>query len=178
MEPFIGQIQPFGFNFAPRGWAMCNGQLLAIAQNQALFSLLGTTYGGDGRTTFGLPDLRGRYMMHMGQGPGLSARPLGQTSGSETTTLTSANLPASTTGAAFQLGAGPGTLGNGTGAYLAANSLGESIFTNTPPSDPPATLQGVSVGSNSGNSQAFNNLPPYQVVNVCIALVGIFPSRS
>ena len=176
MEPFIGQIQAFGFNFAPRGWAFCDGQLLAISQNQALFSLLGTMYGGDGRTTFGLPDLRGRFMMHRGDGPGLSSRLLGQKAGSENTILNAANLPAGGTGS-LQLGAGPGTLSNGSGAYLAANSLGESIFTSVAPADPPATLLGLTSAS-GGASQAFNNLPPYQVINVCIALVGIFPSRS
>ena len=93
MEPFIGQIQPFGFNFAPKGWALCDGQLQSIAQNSALFSLLGTTYGGDGRTTFALPDLRGRTMLHQGQGPGLTTRVIGEKSGTETTTLIASNLP-------------------------------------------------------------------------------------
>ena len=93
-EAFIGEIRFFGGTFAPRGWALCNGQLLAISSNQALFSLLGTTYGGDGRTTFALPDARGRAMIHAGQGPGLSSRPLGQTGGNETNTLTAAQMPA------------------------------------------------------------------------------------
>lgn len=93
MEPFLGQIQAFGFNFAPRGWAGCNGQLLSIAQNTALFSLLGTTYGGNGQTTFALPDLRGRYMVNQGQGPGLSLYTIGQVGGTETTTLTSTQMP-------------------------------------------------------------------------------------
>lgn len=176
MEPFLGQIQAFGFNFAPRGWAKCEGQLIAISSNSALFSLLGTIYGGDGRTTFALPDLRGRYMMNAGNGPGLSSRPQGSRSGTETTTLNTANLPAGGA-ASLQLGAGPGTLGNGSGAFLAANSLGESIFTSVAPASPPATLNGVTAGA-SGSSQSFNNLSPYLVVNVCIALQGIFPSRS
>jgi microcystin-dependent protein len=88
MDPFIGQIQAFPYNFAPRGWAFCDGQLLAISSNTALFSLLGTTYGGDGRSTFGLPDLRGRVPIHSGKGPGLTSRQLGQRAGAETTTLT------------------------------------------------------------------------------------------
>ncbi len=92
-DPFIGQIQTFGFNFAPRGWARCDGQLLPISSNSALFSLLGTTYGGDGRTTFGLPDLRGRAALHQGQGPGLSNRNLGQRAGAENTTLTVNQMP-------------------------------------------------------------------------------------
>ena len=93
MDPFIGQIQAFGFNFAPAGWAHCNGQLLAISQNTALFSLLGTTYGGDGRTTFGLPEMRGRSIRHVGTGPGLSAVSWGQRGGATTATLIAANLP-------------------------------------------------------------------------------------
>ena len=93
MDPFIGEIIMFGGNFAPRGWALCNGQLLSISQNSALFSILGTTYGGDGRTTFGLPDLRGRVSMHPGTGPGLSPRSLGQKGGAETETLTTSNMP-------------------------------------------------------------------------------------
>lgn len=175
MEPFLGQIQAFGFNFAPRGWAFCDGQLLAITSNAALFSLLGTIYGGDGRTTFALPDLRGRVLLHQGTGPGLTPRTIGFRSGAETTILSPANLPAGGN-VELQLGNGVGALGNGTGAYLAANSLGESIFTAVPPASPPATLRGLSGGG--GNSQAFNNLPPYLVGNVCIALQGIFPSRS
>ncbi|MEM8909888.1 MAG: tail fiber protein, partial [Bacteroidota bacterium] len=93
MEPFIGQIMMFGGNFAPRGWALCNGQLMPISQNQALFSLLGTTYGGDGRTTFALPDLRGRAAMHAGHGPGLTDRRLGQRSGTETNTMNTLQMP-------------------------------------------------------------------------------------
>ena len=93
MDPFIGLIVMFGGNFAPRGWALCDGQLLSISSNSALFSILGTTYGGDGRTTFGLPDLRGRVPMHPGTGPGLSPRTLGQKSGTETVQLTTAQLP-------------------------------------------------------------------------------------
>src|SRR5687767_9318635 len=96
MEPFLGQIQAFGFNFAPRGWAQCQGQLLAINTNTALFSLLGTTYGGNGQTTFALPDFRGRTMVGQGQGPGLSAYTIGQVGGTESVTLTSNNLPAHT----------------------------------------------------------------------------------
>ena len=95
-EPFIGQIQPFAFNFAPRNWALCDGQLLPISQNTALFSLIGTTYGGDGRTTFGLPDLRGRVPIHQGHGPGLSSYVIGQTGGSATNTLTQAQMPSHT----------------------------------------------------------------------------------
>jgi microcystin-dependent protein len=167
-EPFIGQIQPFGFNFAPRGWAFCNGQLLPIAQNTALFSLLGTTYGGDGRTTFGLPDLRGRAALHYGQGPGLSDRRLGQRSGTETNTLQVANLAAHTHKA--QVSSALGNTDVATGHYLA----------QTPEDNYHSTTDGSMGGTSAstGNNQAVNNMQPYLTINVCIALTGIFPSRS
>lgn len=174
MEFFLGQIFMGGWSFAPRGSVRCDGQLLPISQFTALFSLLGTTYGGDGRTTFAVPDLRGRVPMHTGNGPGLTSRPQGQKSGQEVVTLTTAQVPAS--GAQVQLGGGAGTVGQGGGNYLAANSLGETIFTSTAPADPPAVLNGVVGGS--GGSQAHNNMQPYIVVNFCIAVQGIFPSRN
>ncbi|TXF90465.1 phage tail protein [Neolewinella aurantiaca] len=173
MEYYLGQIIMGGWNFAPRGTFRCDGQLLPIAQYTALFSLLGTTYGGDGRTTFGLPDLRGRVPMHEGTGPGLTSRPLGQRSGQESVTLTSNQIPAGL--GSLQLGAGAGTLGQGGGNYLAANSLGESIFTATGPATPPATLNGVVGG---GGNQSHNNMQPYLVITFCIASQGIFPSRN
>jgi len=168
MTPFIGTILAFGGNFAPRGWAKCEGQLLAIAQNTALFSILGTTYGGDGRTTFALPDFRGRSMVGSGRGPGLSDIRLGQRGGVENQTLISANLPS----VPIRLGGGVGNKGNGTNSYLAANSLGETIFTDTPGS---ATLN---AGSAGGPSQSFNNRSPYQAITIIIALQGTFPSRN
>jgi len=173
MEPFIGQIIMGGWNFAIRGFAKCDGQLLPISQNTALFSLLGTTYGGDGRTTFALPDLRGRVPIHEGQGPGLASRRLGERSGQESVTLNSTEV--SPSNVQLLLGAGAGTLGQGSGAFLAANSLGETIFTATPPASPAATLNGV---ANSGGGQAHNNMQPYLVITFLIALQGIFPSRS
>lgn len=173
MESFIGQILCVGFNFSPRNYADCDGQLVSISQNTALFSLLGTTYGGDGRSTFALPDLRGRVPVHTGNGPGLSSRSMGQKSGQEAVTLTSAEVPPS--GAQLQLGAGPGTVGQGAGNYLSANSLGETIFTASGPANPPAVLNGVSGG---GGGQSHNNMQPYLVVRYVICLVGIFPSRN
>lgn len=161
-DPFIGEIMLLPYNFAPRGWAFCNGQLLPISSNTALFSLLGTTYGGDGRTTFGLPDLRGRAAISSGTGPGLSNRPLGQRGGQEDVTLTTPEMPAHD----HDIVLGAGGPSSGTGGQhpqisnLSTNS-GDSIST-----------------SGVGGGQAHNNMPPFLALNYCIALVGIFPSRS
>jgi len=176
MEPFIGQIIMFGGTFAPRGWALCDGTLLAIAQNQALFSILGTTYGGDGRTTFGLPDLRGRVSMHPGAGPGLSNRKLGEKGGTETNTLTSAQMPlvpvkvssGNATQTAATAGASIATPGTTSGRTFTAT---EGFNTSTPD----ITLNSASAG---GNSAAVNNIQPYECVNYIIALQGTYPSRS
>ncbi|MBT8188694.1 MAG: tail fiber protein [Croceitalea sp.] len=170
MDPILGQIQAFGFNFAPAGWAQCNGQLLSIAQNTALFSLLGTIYGGDGETTFALPDLRGRASLHVGTGPGLTTRPIGQRSGQETHTLTTQQMP-----------------NHNHSVSLASNSSagGESIATGIIASHPGAFSEegnGAVLGGltqqNAGGSQSHNNMQPYIVINYCIALVGIFPSQN
>ncbi len=158
-DPFVGEIMLVPYNFAPRGWAFCNGQLLALSANTALFSLLGTTYGGDGRTTFGLPDLRGRYAMSSGAGPGLSPRSLGQMSGSEQVTLTAAQIPSHTHTSPFS--DGPGTI---SGAH-------DRVVTDTKSNE--NALTGA-----TGGGQAHDNLSPFLVLNYCIALVGIFPSRS
>jgi microcystin-dependent protein len=163
MEPFIGQIQAFGFNFAPRGWASCDGQLIAINQNTALFSLLGTTYGGDGRTTFALPDLRGRTMLSAGNGLGLSDRRLGSQGGSENNTLTVNQLPSHN----HALGAG---------ATVSIPVSGEDADPDGVYGSGPLPLSGNT--ANQGGQQAFNNMQPYLVVNICIALQGIFPSRN
>ena len=167
-EPFIGQIQSFGFNFAPRNWAMCNGQLLSIAQNTALFSLLGTTYGGNGQTTFALPDLRGRTSLHQGQGPGLTNRTIGEVSGSETVTLIITEMPMHN----HLVNASAGTKLN---AIPASNNLGgATIYTN-------AALDSVMdpvMITPTGGSQPHQNMQPYLVINWCIALQGIFPSRN
>ena len=170
MEPYLAQIIMFGGNFAPRGWAFCDGQLLAISQNQALFSLLGTTYGGDGRTTFGLPDLRGRVAMHAGNGPGLTPRPLGQKAGSETNTLVVGQLPAHSH--TFNLPAKEeGNADAPDNAFVAGD--GTSSFGTT--SD---TNMAAVTTANTGSNQSVNNIQPFQCVNYIIALQGLFPSRS
>lgn len=175
MEPFIGQIIMFGGNFAPRGWALCDGQLLPISQNAALFSILGTTYGGDGRTTFALPALRGRFAMHAGSGPGLTPRPLGQRSGVETVTLNLTEIPSHNHTATVNVGVNTQTGEESTpdGQILSAIPAGfneEGINGN---------LGGVSATiNNNGGNQSHNNMPPYTVVNYIIALQGIFPSRN
>lgn len=168
MEPFLGQIMFFAGNFAPRGWALCDGQLLPIAQNSALFSILGTTYGGDGRTTFALPDLRGRIPLHPGQGPGLSNYVLGQKGGNETTTLQMNNLaPHSHALMASAAVAGDDSPAN--------HFIGRSeIYAGGPAA---VTLGSGSVG-NAGEGQPFSNVSPYQCINAIIALQGIFPSRG
>lgn len=179
MNPFIGQIIMFGGNFAPRGWALCNGQLLPIAQNTALFSILGTTYGGDGRTTFGLPSLRGRLAMHAGNGPGLTPRRLGEKSGTETNTLSILNLPSHNHTASgtvsLQGKNGPGDETNPGGGYFA--TAGTDLYADTPNTNMGSSPVTVTVGNNGAN-QPVNNLMPYQCVNYIIALVGTFPSRS
>ena len=178
MEPFIGQIILFAGNFAPRGWAFCDGQLLAISSNTALFSILGTTYGGDGRTTFGLPELRGRSPVHPGTGPGLAPIRLGQKGGTQTTTLGINNIP-SHHHPAGSLAIGVATIGGGeddpAGALL---SPGPEVFSNGNQAAQMGNDSVVGNTANVGNGQAFNNYHPYLGVNYIIALVGLFPSRS
>ena len=171
-DPFIGQMCVFGFNFAPRNWAMCNGQILSIAQNTALFSLLGTTYGGNGQTTFALPDLRSRVNIHFGQGPGLSPYSLGQASGTETVTLLVNNLAAHTHAFAPPCVDDDATLGIPAGKSPATSA--NNIYAN------PAGAATMAPGNTSptGGSQPFGILPPYLAVNWCICLNGIFPSRN
>ena len=173
MEPFIGQIQAFPYNFAPRGWALCDGQLLAISQYQALFSLLGTTYGGDGRTTFGLPDLRGRVPIHSGNGPGLTSRRLGQRAGAEKESLTTNQIPSHSHSVVIKA-LEEGNSDDPEGKLIAGNGL--SSFG----SDNSSTLKNLKPidSSNTGASQSHNNMQPFLCVNFCIALTGIFPSRS
>jgi microcystin-dependent protein len=174
-EPFIAQIMMFGGNFAPRGWAFCSGQILSIAQNTALFSLLGTTYGGNGQTTFALPDLRGRVPIHPGTGPGLSPYDLGQVGGTEATTLLIANMPPHNHTATGAINANSGAANDSipTGNYLAESAIYHS-GTNTAMA---ANSVAVNVGI-SGGGQPFNNIQPYTCVNFIIALEGIFPSRN
>jgi microcystin-dependent protein len=169
-EPFVGEIRMFAGNFAPRGWAFCDGQLLAISQNDALFSLLGTIYGGDGRVTFGLPDARGRIPIHAGSGPGLTSRNLGSRGGSEQVTLTVNQLPAHTH--AWSATNSPATSNSPAGA-APANATGD-VYT----SDFRAENMANNSISNMGGSQSHINLQPFLCINFIIALFGIYPSRS
>lgn len=180
-EPFIGQIIMFGGNFAPRGWALCDGQLLSISQNTALFSILGTTYGGDGRTTFGLPELRGRGPVHPGNGPGLPSVNLGQKSGQPTTTLNTNNMPSHTHSHTntFKVGVSTATV-NSDDPDEKVLGAGPDFYTN---GNIDATMSNGSIAgdltiNNTGNNTAFSNQSPYLAVNFIIALVGIFPSRN
>ncbi len=184
MEGTIGEIRMFAGNFAPRTWAFCEGQLLAISQNTALFSILGTTYGGDGRTTFGLPDLRGRAPIGPGSGPGLPTYRLGQKSGSPTNFLTVNQLPSHTHAVAANVSSGNATQNAATqGASIATPGSGEGrSFTQTAGfnrSTPDVTLNGNSVIiGNTGGSQAVNNMQPFVGIYYIICLQGVFPSRS
>lgn len=161
---FIGEVKMFAGNFAPRGWALCEGQMLSISQHSALFSILGTTYGGDGRTTFALPDLRGRVPVGPGTGPGLSSYRMGQTGGTETNVVTVGNIPAMSYGIpayeASELKGG--AIEKGAKAILTTGSEANSTFTNTI----------------NGLGQSSNNLQPYLGMHYIICLTGTFPSRS
>jgi microcystin-dependent protein len=173
LNPFIGQILAVPFNFAPQGWALCNGQILPISQNTALFSLLGTNFGGNGQSTFGLPDLRGRVPIQFGQGPGLSNYDMGETGGSESVVLTLAQMPGHNHGA-FGFGRRGGTT-SPAGAAWAASSTGDTAY--APLSGAPVAMSAMST-SLTGNNQGHDNRQPYLVLNFIIALVGIFPSRG
>lgn len=174
-DPFVAEIRIFPFNFAPRGWAWCDGQLLPLSQNTALFSLLGTTYGGNGKSNFALPDLQGRAPMHPGQGPGLSLHDLGETGGSETVSLLESEIPSHSHAPVASLAATDeeGTrnpLGNYTGVtppaqafYGPANSL---------------TFMSPNALAPAGGDAPHNNLQPYLTFYFCIALQGIFPPRG
>lgn len=174
MEPFIGEIRLFAGNFAPRGWAFCHGQLIAIAQNTALFSLLGTTYGGDGRTTFGLPDLRGRVPMHEGQGPGLTPHVLGEQSGSETVTLLSTQLPVHSHAVAA-------TTANATSQVARTNlpafTYIDAVTTLYANEDGGTVAMAPGAIASSGSGLPHENRMPTLALNFIIAVEGIFPSR-
>jgi len=170
-DPFVAEIRIFPFNFAPKGWAWCDGQLMPLSQNTALFSLLGTTYGGDGKSTFALPDLQGRAPMHPGQGPGLSLHDLGETGGSETVTLLESEIPAHShaisVSQADGLGSSPAgeqfSTGIGIGMYAAPGAIVQL--------NPSATAP-------AGGDQPHNNLQPYLTFYFNIALQGVFPPRG
>ncbi|HKA20827.1 MAG TPA: tail fiber protein [Blastocatellia bacterium] len=168
-EPFLGMIAIYPYSFAPRGWAFCQGQILPIAQNTALFSLLGTTFGGNGQTTFGLPDLRGRFPNSSGQGPGLSSYDLGQVGGTESVTLTINQLPAHTHPVAPAASTNAPSASKPTGNYPAAGNFYDSA-TN-------AAMGSFPSGPTGGNQPA-GIINPYLTLNYCIALEGIYPSRN
>lgn len=172
-EPFIAEIRIFAGNFAPRSWAFCNGQLLPIAQNTALFSLIGTTYGGDGRTTTALPNLQGRAPMHPGRGPGLTDRRLGQTGGAETVTLSEAQMP--NHNHRLMSSTSPATTFSPTTNSVVSRSAGGNAFDSTHNLN--NSLNEASL-SESGGNQAHNNMQPYLAINYIIALQGLYPSRS
>lgn len=173
-EPFVGEIRMFAGNFAPRGWSYCDGQLLAVSQNDALFSLLGTIYGGDGRTTFGLPDLRGRLPIHAGSGPGLSPRRLGAKSGMEKVTLATTQLPSHT-----HAPAATAAVAN-QGTPSTARVLAQAGTISAYQSGNPSTTVAMNTNSVSkiGGGRDHTNLMPFECVHFIIALFGIYPSRT
>ncbi|MCW3123467.1 MAG: Tail Collar domain protein [Flavipsychrobacter sp.] len=179
MEAFIGSICVFGFNFAPRGWATCNGAVISIQQNSALFSLLGTSFGGNGTTTFGLPNLQGNAGVGFGQGPGLSNYGMGQTGGTTSVTLTASNMPAHTHGLNLQINAAGarGDKSDPTNNFPAGPSGGDNVYIDAPtPSvfmgNPAITL------APAGNNVPMSIVRPYLTMNYCVCTQGIFPSRN
>lgn len=178
MEGYLAQVIGFAGNFAPRNWAFCHGQLIAISSNSALFSLLGTNYGGDGRSTFGLPDLRGRVMVGQGRGPGLQPNVLGQTGGQDFVTLTQANLPAHNHVATMHGESNVATSGDPTNRLLGVVNGATKTYADAVAADEVAMHpDSVTVGM-TGGSQSFNNEQPYKVLNYIICTQGLFPSRS
>ncbi len=180
MSPYISMIEAFAFNFAPRGWAMCAGQTLSIAQNQALFALLGTTYGGNGTTTFSLPDLRGRLALGFGQGAGLSPYALGATGGQESHQLVASEVPthahslnATNNGQVNGTNIPSSGVLMGTGYGIEANNPVENIYG----ASPSVAMAAGAVGSAGGN-QLHENRMPFLTINYCMALQGIFPARD
>jgi microcystin-dependent protein len=173
-DNFVGEIRLFPFNFAPQGWAQCNGQILPISQNTVIFSLIGTYYGGNGTSNFALPNLQGAVALDMGQGEGLTLRDIGETGGSATVTLTTSEIPAHSHSVNCAA-----TTGNA--ASPSGNSFG-AAQRGKPPGYAPATGTSVNMSGsavkNEGGGGAHNNLQPYLTLNFCIALVGVYPSRS
>lgn len=171
-EPFLAEIRIFAGNFAPRGWAFCNGQLLPIAQNTALFSLIGTYYGGDGRTTTALPNLQGRAPMHPGRGPGLTSRRLGEKGGVETVTLSELQMPNHTHN--LRAATDRGEEDQPVNAFPAAGTPGVPLYKS---SGTQVNMAPQALPTNGGG-QAHNNMQPYLMLNYIIALVGLYPSRG
>lgn len=176
VDQFVGEIQICGYNFAPKGWAFCNGQLLPISQNTALFSILGTTYGGDGKSNFALPNLQGCSPVQAGQGPGLSPYYLGQTGGETTVTLLQSEIPAHT----HTVGVvdAPGTQNSPSAALLGKARYGKAFDLQYAPTASAATTMAGAALASAGGGQPHNNMPPYLTLNFIIALQGIFPPRS
>ncbi|QLE87646.1 phage tail protein [Shewanella sp. Scap07] len=177
-EPFIGEIKMVGFNFAPRSYSLCDGQLLAISQNTSLFSLIGTIYGGDGRTTFALPDLRGRAPIHQGHGPGLSSRQIGLNTGSETNQLNVNQMPSHNHETKFEAVEVEGTSQVPvTGYNLAKTSSGLTGVNSYSNATPTVALNSMAT-LNAGRGDAVNNMQPVTTVNFVIAMQGLYPSRN
>lgn len=172
MDPFVAEIRMFPFNFAPRGWAWCDGQLLPLSQNTALFSLLGTTYGGNGKSNFALPDLQGRAPMHPGQGPGLSLHDLGETGGSETVSLLESEIPSHSHSLNTTNQIGEDRVPNSTEAM--ARSTGGLLYGPTSP----LVMMSDNALTPAGGDAPHNNMQPYLTVYFCIALQGVFPPRT
>jgi microcystin-dependent protein len=173
MDTFVAEIRIFPFNFAPKGWAFCDGQILPISQNTALFSLLGTTYGGDGKSNFALPNMQGNAPMHPGQGPGLSLHDLGESGGSETVTLLETEMPAH--GHAMMASTQDGFDSHGQ-ANLLAQGVGIGQYVDQ--SQGPFTALNPQVLPIAGGGQPHNNMQPYLTLNFCIALQGVYPPRT
>jgi microcystin-dependent protein len=170
-DPFVAEIRIFPFNFAPKGWAQCNGQLLPLSQNTALFSLVGTYYGGDGKSNFALPDLQGRAAMHPGQGPGLSLHDLGETGGSETVTLLESEIPSHSHAA--RVSGRPAVENDAALMYWGTTTV--NAYSNSNQNLVPLAPQALTP---IGGSLPHNNMQPYLTLNFCIALQGVFPPRS
>lgn len=173
-DPFVAEIRIFPFNFAPKGWAWCDGQLLPLSQNTALFSLLGTTYGGNGKSNFALPDLQGRAPMHPGQGPGLSLHDLGETGGSEYVTLLESEIPSHAH--ALMASIEDGTQGTLTPGITLATSVGGALYQTTTNAN--LVSMAPEALAPAGGDQPHNNMQPYLTFYFCIALQGVFPPRT
>jgi microcystin-dependent protein len=172
-DPFVAEIRIFPFNFAPKGWAWCDGQLMPLSQNTALFSLLGTTYGGDGKSNFALPDLQGRAPMHPGQGPGLSLHDLGETGGSETVTLLESEIPAHSH--ALMTGTISASVVTPDPTVVLSRSQGGNAYCTT--LNPMVNMSDQALAP-AGGDQPHNNMQPYLTFFFCIALQGVFPPRT